>query len=172
MVEGGESAENPRESWWRRRLLAPVVAQLTQGISPEKIAWTISVGFVLGVFPILGSTTAVCFLVGWLFRLNQPILFVSKTLVYPLHLVLILVFIHLGERFHGVPLTPFSIPQMLERFNADPMQFARDFGMAAWHGISAWLLIAPLIGFAIKLAILPPLRSLAATLSKGKEVQS
>lgn len=166
-----ESLEISRESWWRRRLLAPVVAQLTRGISPEKIAWTISLGFVLGVFPILGSTTVICVLVGWMFRLNQPILLVSKTLVYPLHLALILVFIRLGERLYGVPLISFSIPQLIGKFNADPMRFARDFGMAAWHGVSAWLLIAPVAVFAIKFAIRPPLLSLAATIARHKEAQ-
>lgn len=170
--EIGHSFEAPKESWWRRRLMAPVVSQLTQGISPDKIAWTISLGLVLGVFPILGSTTLVCLFVGWLCRLNQPILFVSKTLVYPLHLALILVFIHMGERLHGVPLIRFSIPQLLDKFHHDPLQFVRDFGMAAWHGVSAWLLMAPMAVLIIKFAISPALRGLAASLHKCREVES
>jgi hypothetical protein len=166
------SAVEARESWWRRRLLGPVLAQMTQGVSSERIAWTIALGMVLGVFPILGSTTLICLLAGWVFRLNQPILFVFKTLVYPLHLALILVFIHLGERLHGVPLIRFSIPQLLEKFKNDPMRFVHDFGMAAWHGVSAWLLIAPLAVFLIKLAILPALRAMALSLERRKEARS
>ena len=158
-----------KESWWRRWLIAPVVKQLTLGTTPEKIAWTISLGVVLGVFPIMGSTTLVCLLVGWLFRLNQPVLHVFKTLVYPFHLALILVFIRLGECLYGVPLISFSIPQLLARFKADPVQFARDFGMAAWHGVSAWLLIAPVAAILIKVAVLPVLRQLAASLQRRKE---
>lgn len=170
MVEAGGSGAGVVESWWRRWLVAPVVKQLTLGATPEKIAWTIALGLVLGVFPIMGTTTLVCLVAGWLLRLNQPLLHIFKTLVYPLHLALILVFIRLGERLHGVPLIPFSIPQLLVRFKEDPYQFAQDFGMAAWHGVSSWLLIAPVAAILIKLAVLPALRQLAVSLQRWREV--
>ncbi|MEY3896890.1 MAG: hypothetical protein RLZZ214_2411 [Verrucomicrobiota bacterium] len=162
----------PKESWWRRRLVAPVVAQLTVGISPERIAWAISLGIVLGVFPVMGTTTLVCLVAGWLLRLNQPVLHVFSNLVYPLHLVLILVFIRLGERLYGAPRLSFSIPQLLGRFKDDPLQFGRDFGMSAWYGVSAWLLIAPVAALLIKLAIVPVLRQLEVSLKRRKEVEA
>jgi len=161
-----------KEPWWRRWFVTPLVNQLTQGSSPAKLAWTIALGIVVGVFPIMGSTTLVCLFVGWIFKLNQPILHIFKSAVYPLHLGLILVFIRLGERLYGVPLISFSIPELVGKFNADPLQFARDFGMAAWHGVSAWLLIAPLALVLIKIAVLPVLFSLAKSLEKRKEVIS
>ena len=159
-------------SWWRRWLVAPVVAQLTGGISPERIGWTIALGIVLGVFPIMGSTTLVCLLVGWMLHLNQPVLHVFKTLVYPLHLALILIFIRLGERLVGAPLISFSIPQLVGKFKDSPLQFARDFGMAAWHGVSAWLLIAPVAAVLIKMAVMPALRKLSVSLKRHQEVAS
>jgi len=165
-------AVTPRESWWRRWLVAPVISQLTVGSSPERIGWTMALGIVLGVFPIMGSTTLLCLLVGWILHLNQPILQVFKALVYPLHLALILVFIRLGERLYGAPLITFSIPQMIGKFKADPLLFARDFGMAAWHGVSAWLLIAPLAALLIKLALMPALRKMTDSLARRREVTS
>jgi hypothetical protein len=54
----------PKESRWQRWLVAPVVAQLTVGTSPERLGWTIALGIVLGVFPILGMPTLVCLLAG------------------------------------------------------------------------------------------------------------
>lgn len=158
-----------RESRWRRWLVTPVTSQLSVGITPERIGWTIALGIVLGVFPVMGTTTIVCLLAGWLLRLNQPVLHVFKVLVYPLHLALILVFIRLGEHLYGVPLISFSIPQLLGKFKNDPLQFARDFGMAAWHGVSAWLLIAPVAAVLIKLAVMPILRRLEASIHRRKE---
>ena len=160
----------PKESWWRRRLVAPVVAQMMVGISADRIAWAISLGVVLGVFPIMGTTTLVCFVAGWLLRLNQPVLHVFSNLVYPLHLVLILVFIRLGERLFGAAPMSFSIPQLLGKFKDDPLQFGRDFGMSAWHGVVAWLLIAPAAAYLIKLALMPILRQLAVSLKRRQEV--
>jgi hypothetical protein len=114
----------------------------------------------------MGSTTLVCFLAGWALRLNQPILHSFSSLVFPLHLGLILVFIRLGQKLYGVAPIPFAIPELLARFHADPLQFARDFGMAAWHGVSAWLLVAPPLALAIKAATLPLLRRAAARFAK------
>lgn len=161
-----DPAARPR---WRRWLVDPVKAQLTRGITPHKLGWTIAAAFTLGIFPIMGTTSLVCFIFGAAFKLNQPVLHTFKTLAYPLHLALILVFIRLGQRLHGVPLLALSIPQMLTRFQADPMQFARDFGLAAWHGITAWMLVAPVLAVAIKLAITPILIRFAEKIRTNRE---
>eukprot|EP01034_Spumella_vulgaris_P003768 gene3768-4823_t len=65
-------------------VLGPVLAQLRQGITPEKIALTAALGAVIAVFPILGSTTVLCGLVAWGLRLNQPIIQLVNYLCYPL----------------------------------------------------------------------------------------
>ena len=161
------AAPRPR---WKRWLIDPVKAQLTRGITPHKLGWTIAAAITLGIFPVMGTTSLVCFIFGAAFKLNQPVLHTFKTLAYPLHLALILVFIRLGQRLHGVPLLTLSIPQMLTRFQADPMQFARDFGLAAWHGITAWMLVAPLLAVAIKFTITPILIRFAGKIRANRQV--
>lgn len=108
----------------------------------------------------MGSTSLVCFIIGHLFRLNQPILHLFKTFTYPFHLALILVFIRIGQKLNGVPPIKFSIPQLLTRFQADPMQFVRDFGQAALHGIEAWAIAAIILVPLLRLISLPLLRKL------------
>ena len=125
-------------SRFQRWVVRPIANQLRQGTSPKKLAWSVSLGLTLGIFPIMGSTSLVCFAVGHLLRLNQPVLHLFKTFTYPIHLALILVFIRLGQHLNGVPPIPFSIPQLLTRFKESPAQFASDFGVAALHGIEAW----------------------------------
>ena len=154
------SAGSVHTSRIRKWIVMPLCAQLTAGASPDKLAWTVAAGMTLGIFPIMGSTTLVCLAAGWALRMNQAVLHVFKSLVYPLHLALILVFIRLGERLAGAPLITLSIPQLVARFKTDPLQFAGDFGLAAWHGVSAWLLLAPVMAILIKLAASPALRAL------------
>ncbi len=101
---------------------------------------------VLTVFPVLGSTTLICFSVGFLLKLNLPFMFLYKTIFYPLHLALILVFIRIGETINGAEHIPFSIPQLLMKFKDSPLQFAKDFGVTALYGIEAWAIITPGIG--------------------------
>jgi uncharacterized protein (DUF2062 family) len=171
MTAAGEMTV-PNVVWWRRWIVRPVMNQLTAGISPDRLGWSISTGVVLGIFPIMGTTSLLCLLFGWCFKLNQPVLHVFKSLVYPLQLGLILVFIRMGQKLYGVPLLALSIPQMLTRFRADPMQFARDFGLAAWHGITAWMIVAPLLAILIKLLATPLLRKAARKIQSRREARA
>jgi uncharacterized protein (DUF2062 family) len=152
-------------SFWRRRVVAPIVAQLTQGVTPEKIAFTLALGIALGVFPILGSTTALCALAGILVKLNQPIIQSVNYLVYPLQLTLLIPFYRAGEHLLGRPPIPLSISLLLDRFRADTGQFLKDFGMVGVGGILVWLIVAPAAIAAIYFATRGPLRTLGRGIS-------
>lgn len=149
-----------KPSRFKRWIIQPIVNQLKQGTTPEKLSWSISLGATLGIFPIMGSTSIVCLIVGHLFKLNQPVVHLFKTLTYPIHLPMILVYIHLGEKLNGVPETPFSITEMVTQFKESPAQFARDFGMAALYGIEAWAISAVFLIPILRYASLPVLRKL------------
>jgi uncharacterized protein (DUF2062 family) len=157
---------NP-DSRFYRWVIRPIVNQLKQGTSPEKLSWSVSLGVTLGIFPIMGSTSLVCLIIGHLFRLNQPILHLFKTFTYPLQLALILVYIRLGQMLNGVPLIKFSIPQMLGQFKDDPAQFARDFGMAALYGIEAWAISATFLVPILYFISLPILKKLLVKLARS-----
>jgi uncharacterized protein (DUF2062 family) len=154
----------PRPSFWQRRVVGPIVAQLRQGITPEKIALTIALGLVLGIFPILGSTTLLCGLAALWLRLNQPVIQLVNYFAYPLQLALIIPIYRAGELLFRQPPTPLSIPLMFERFSADFWQFLRDYGMIAVHGIVVWLLLAPLAAAALYFALRPVLRRMSTAI--------
>jgi len=136
-----------RTSLWKRWVIQPILQQLTQGISPEKIAQAIAFGVTLSLFPILGSTTLLAILVGIPLRLNQPILQTFKTLTYPLQWACLLGFYRAGEWLFHAPHVSIHIPTMMKRFFAEPGPFFRDYGMTALYGIAVWCLLAPLLGF-------------------------
>lgn len=159
MMEEQPPAMHP--SFWQRRIVAPIVAQLRQGITPEKMALTIALGLMLGVFPVLGTTTLLCGLVAVVLRLNQPMIQLVNYFVYPMQLALIIPVYRAGEiLFFKTPL-PLSIPSLFERFEADFGQFLRDFGMIAAQGIVVWCLLAPVVVAALYFGIRPALRRLA-----------
>jgi|TARA_B110000037_G_scaffold26369_1_gene30925 uncharacterized protein (DUF2062 family) len=154
------SSTDVRPSRFKRWIVQPVVNQLKQGTTPEKLSWSISLGATLGIFPIMGSTSVVCLVIGHIFKLNQAVIHLFKTLTYPIHLPMILVFIHLGEKLNGVPPTSFSITQLVIQFKENPAQFASDFGMAALYGIEAWAISAVFLIPLLRYASLPLLRKL------------
>lgn len=150
-----------RESFWKRRIVTPVLGQLQQGVTPEKLALTVALGFTLGIFPILGSTMLLCALAGLVLHLNQPVIQLVNYVAYPVQFALLIPFYRAGEMLFRQPPTSLSIPLFFERIRADFWQFLRDFGMIAVHGIVVWAIIAPALIAAIYFTTRPLLRRLA-----------
>lgn len=155
---GPVTAPVPAPGFWQRRVVEPILAQLRQGITPQKVALTLALGGVLGIFPILGATTALCAVAGIWLRLNQPLIQLVNYLVYPLQLVLLLPFYRAGETLFGQPHVPiFSVGELMERFAAGPGQFLLDYGMVGVYGIVVWLLVAPPLAALAYFALRPVL---------------
>ncbi len=157
----------PREPLWRRWVVRPVVRQLTQGTSPEKIAQAIAWGLSLGIFPIIGSTTLLTLIVGVPMKLNQPILQAFKTLSTPLQWALVLGFYRAGEWLFNAPHVSIHLPSMIERFFEEPGPFLRDYGMTALYGIAVWCLLAPVLVLGLQWISLPLVRGLARKVRRG-----
>jgi len=149
------------ERAWRRRTLDVVVAQLRQGVTADKIALTLAIGLIFGLFPIFGTTTALCVLAALWLKLNQPLMQLVNWFAAPLQLPGIYLFVRVGERLtHSAPVQ-FSIPGLVQQFRASPLQFLRLFGMTGLRAVLAWLLIAPLIAAVVYVALLAPLHRMA-----------
>jgi len=132
-----------RRGFFYRRVAGPIVGLLTQGITPEKIALSLAFGIVLGVFPVLGSTTILCAAAALIFRLNLPAIQLVNYLIYPLQLIFLVPFIRLGEKlFRAAPLQ-LSLAQMLAMARADLPHAIATLWLAGLHAMSAWLLIGP-----------------------------
>jgi uncharacterized protein (DUF2062 family) len=155
------------KKFWRGRVLGLVVAQLTQGVTPQKIALTIALGFNLGIFPIMGATTTLCAVAAFCLRLNQPVIQLVNWLVYPLQLITILVFVRIGEGMLGAPRVSFSVPELVRKFDASPVRFLKEFGMTGVHGIIAWCVLAPVAAALIYFLLLTPLKKLAHAINQN-----
>ena len=142
--------------WFQRRIINPILDLLKQGITPEKIALSIAVGVALGVFPVLGSTTALCAAAALLLRLNLPAIQIVNWLVYPLQILLLLPFIRMGEAIYRAPPLPLNTSQLLALVRAGAWAATKQLWRSGIHAITAWMLIAP-IGALLIYAILAPL---------------
>ncbi len=157
----------PPPGWWRRRVLAPVISQLRQGTTPQKMALTLAAGCVLGVFPILGSTTLLCALIAAAFGLNQPVIQAVNYLMYPAQIALLFPLYRAGEwLFRQPPVPLFSLTELTSRFWNSPGQFFLDYGLVAVYGMVVWALIAVPLAALLYLAMVAPIRALAARLRR------
>jgi uncharacterized protein (DUF2062 family) len=142
----------------RERLVLPLLDLLRQGVTPEKIALSIALGTVLGVFPVLGTTTALCALAAILLRLNLPAIQLINYFVYPLQLVLLVPFFRLGEQLFRAPHLPISVSQIRAMMHADMGFAAHLLWTTTWHAIIVWCLLAPQCAAALYALFLPALR--------------
>jgi uncharacterized protein (DUF2062 family) len=148
----------PARTSWQHHVIDPIAAQLTQGITPEKIALTLAVGSALALFPILGTTTLLCLMAGILLRLNQPIIQLVNALCTPIHLPVIYCMVRLGNWAFKEPSEHLGIRMMNHMLWEDPKEFFEKFGLTAIHAIAAWFVILPFWLVAIYIIALPVLR--------------
>lgn len=153
----------------RRRIGDPLLLLLKQGFGPETLALSLALGATLGLFPVLGATTALCGAAGIALRLSHPALQVANYAVYPLQVSLILVFVRLGERLVGAAPMPFSVERLLLFFREDPLAFLARFGETGLHGVLGWLAVAPLAAGALYVGLVPLLRYTARRLARDAE---
>jgi uncharacterized protein (DUF2062 family) len=157
-----------RHNWLYRSVALPVLALLRMGASPEKLAWSIAAGLLIGINPILGSTTILCLAVAFVFRLNVAASQLGNHIVYPLQLILIIPFIRLASRaFHTAPM-PLSANELLRAAREHPLDLSRQLWLWEWHAFLLWTAIAIVGVPIIALAITPVLRLLLSRVRDHK----
>ena len=141
----------------RRKLLE----LMTGGVTPEKIAQSVAVGAVLGVFPAFGWTTLLCAAAAWAMRLNLPAIQMVNWVVYPLQFALIVPFLRAGAWAFGVPAEELTAEGIVELIRVDVWGAVRSLWWATLRGVAVWAVVGPAAGLAIYYALRPGLRRLA-----------
>ena len=129
-----------------RRLVKPLQAQLTQGVSPSRLALALTLGVVVGIVPVLGVTTGLCALLAVALRLNQPAIQLANYIAYPLQLLLFIPFFQAGARLFGRPPIAFSFGQLQAELASDALGTIGRYLFDNLRGLAAWGLAAPLLG--------------------------
>lgn len=153
-------------TWLYRRLALPILALLRIGATPEKLAWSLATGAVIGINPILGSTTLLALAIAAIFRQNLAASQIGNHLMYPLQLVLVLPWISLGSRvFHTAPL-PLSPKALFASARTTPLKLVRQLWLWESHAFILWALVALVVAPILALLLTPLLRKLLARVER------
>ena len=106
--------------------------------SMEKLAVSLALGAVLGVFPVLGVPTFLCGAVAAVWRLNFPALQLMNYVVFPLQIALLLPFTRFGRALFGV---------------SHHLRGLAGLMAMAFHTAAAWLCFAVPAGLFLYLAL-------------------
>lgn len=148
------------QSLLQRRILNPLAAVLQIGCSPRRLAWSISIGLVLGINPLLGSTTLVSLAVAGLFRLNLVASQLATHLAYPIEIALFFVFIRLGNRIFHTGHLPLHREALLAAVRYHPWETTKLLWTWEWHALIVWAIVALILAPVLAALLTPILRRL------------
>lgn len=139
---------------------------LRRGASPEKLAWSLAAGVLIGINPLLGSTTVLSLALAFSLRLNVAASQLATHLFYPLELLLLIPFIRLGSRIFrtaGMPLSPSSL---LHAARTNPLALTRQLWLWEWHAFLLWLVVAAIATPLLAVVLTPLLSHLVETVER------
>jgi len=145
-------------SYFKDKITTPLLKMLEQNISPEKLALTVSVGAILAVFPVFGTTTILCVIFAFIFRLNQVAIQIVNYAAYPLWAVFLLPFYKIGGILSQSSVINLSVEQIMTLFREDIWGFFQSLGFATLYAIAAWMLICPFAAAILYFITLPIFR--------------
>jgi hypothetical protein len=113
---------------------------LRQGLSPRRLALTLSLGFAIGCIPVVGIPTLVCAGLALALRLNLPAIQAANYVAMPLQLLLVVPFVKLGGWLFDAG--PIHAAQVKALLHTPPVDLISQLGGIFGHALLAWLLIA------------------------------
>src|SRR3954462_12989283 len=128
-----------------RRFFSPLLDLLQQGVTPEKLALSVALGAALGVFPVLGTTTALCALTAFVLRLNLPAIQIVNYCVYPLQIALLFPLFRAGEALFRSAHRSLSLLQISAMMRANPWASIAALWITTWHAIVVWCLLSTVL---------------------------
>jgi len=133
-----------RAGFLRRRVVDPVAQLLRIGATPHRLAWSIAIGAVIGVNPLLGSTTLIALAIAPPLRLNVIATQLGNHLMYPVEILLFPVFVRLGITLFRTPRLPLEHGALLHAVKFHPLDTTRLLWRWEWHALVVWAVFAAL----------------------------
>ncbi|MEO1097672.1 MAG: DUF2062 domain-containing protein [Bacteroidota bacterium] len=124
--------------WFNHKLVYPIISFLNNGTSARGIALALALSVVLGLFPIPGSTTILCFLVAIIGNYNIAVMQLINYLIYPIQLLLIIPLMALGSTLLGLDMSLFTVSGIIDLFQEDFWQALNSLWRFQLAGVIAW----------------------------------
>lgn len=144
-----------------KKLKDTIKNQLTQGVTPEKLAQSVSAGILIGCFPLIGFATGLAALYGFVFKLNHLVLQTVNYMMYPVQIVLIPVYIKVVSLIIDVGDVPIRPDLILEAFSRDWVQFLKTYSLIGLAAVILWFIISSILFMFLPKALLPAIKKLS-----------
>lgn len=156
------------KTFFQTKLVHPLIGFLRQGVTPPKLALSLSLGISIGLFPVLGATTLLCGIIAYTLKLNQPAIQLVNYFIYPLQLILFIPFFKLGGWLFNEPFN-YSLGEIYDMMSSDFWAAFHLLWMSNARAVLVWILLAPVLTFVVYYSTLPVLQKFNINLEKKDE---
>lgn len=153
------------------KILIPFRLVPKDGLTPEKIAFSMTIGMVSGVFPVFGMTTVISVILTMMFRQNLLIVQSVQWILAILQVMLIIPFMKFGAFLLNQNVVHISMQQINHAFQPGMLSGIKTVGIFHLYGIFSWLILvipAGAISYYIFLAVFKR-RNKAIVFAKGSD---
>jgi uncharacterized protein (DUF2062 family) len=143
------------------RFASPLIQLARQGVTPEMLALSLALGLCVSCFPVLGTTTILCTLIAFTWRLNLPAILLANWAALPLQMVFLIPLIQIGGRLFPSKHVAIPAAQLSVMLIAEPWHATKQLWTWPWHAVVAWMLVAPVACVLLTVILRIALRRLA-----------
>lgn len=123
------------------KFLIPFRLLPSEGLPPEKLAFSVTIGIVAGVFPVLGATTIISLLLTMVFRQNLLVVQSVQWILALVQIALIIPFMQFGAYLLNQHALHISMEQINHAFQPGVLAGIKTVGIFHLYGILTWLIL-------------------------------
>lgn len=132
-----------------KKFIKPLLKFLNEGITPKKLALTLSIGICFGIIPFFGINTLLLTIIAIILRLNLISIQVINYSVYSLQILLYIPFLKAGQWLFNGPPVYFTLTDIINNFNLNGFKIL----FALWHNNLLALIVWAIISIPLGLLI-------------------
>ena len=125
----------------KNRILIPFKIIPRDGFTPEKLALSVTIGIVSGLFPVIGFTTLLSLALTAAFRQNLALVQSVNWILALVQVLLIIPLMRMGAMLwdqHNIRIT---LGQMIQAFQPGILEGMQTIGIFLLYGILAWCVL-------------------------------
>jgi uncharacterized protein (DUF2062 family) len=128
------------------KILIPFRLIPEEGLSAEKLAFSVTLGLIAGMFPVIGATTILSIMLTIIFRQNILVVQSVQWIMALAQVLLIVPFMQFGAYILNQRAIHISIEQILLAFQPGILEGIKTIGIFHLYAILTWTLLSIPIG--------------------------
>jgi uncharacterized protein (DUF2062 family) len=127
---------------FKNKILVPFRLLPAEGLSADKLALSITIGIIAGMFPVIGATTVLSLLLTMFFRQNLLVVQSVQWVMALAQILLIIPFMQLGAFILNAQTITISIEQINTAFQPGIISGLKTVGIFHLYAILTWTILS------------------------------